>query len=119
MDGTSLLPLITSREPDTLPPVRTWHLHRGDVADPRLAVRMNDAAGKWVLILQTAKRPMELYDLSADLSQKTNLVAGLNAPRALPADHPQHARVPAMQAWLNAHDQAGEPRTTELFVPGK
>ncbi|MEY4489863.1 MAG: hypothetical protein RIQ79_2371, partial [Verrucomicrobiota bacterium] len=114
MDSTSMLSLVTSPEPDAMPPVRKWHLHRGDVTDARISVRMNDEAGKWVLIRPTASRPMELYNLATDLSEKKNLVEGYSSPISLPEDHPQHARVQAMNQWLVEHDQAGEPRTTVL-----
>jgi arylsulfatase A len=114
MDSTSLLPLLTSHEPDTLPPVRRWHLHRGDVQDPRVAARLNDEAGKWLLIQPTDTRPMELYDLATDLAQKNNFVDGHPAPAELPADHPQYARVQKMDRWLTEHARPRAPRTTAV-----
>lgn len=117
LDSTTILPLLTNREPDSLSPVRSWHLHRGDVADPRLAARFDDGAGKWVLILPTKTRPMELYDLAIDISQKNNLAAGFASPESLPKDHPQRARVWTMNRWLSDHARADAPRTTPLVGP--
>lgn len=93
MNSTSILSLLTSREPDSIPPVRTWHIHRGDVYDSRIAVRMDDEAGKWVLIQPTKKRPMEFYNLATDLAQKSNLFEGFKTLADLPADHLHFARV--------------------------
>jgi len=112
MNSTSILSLLTSREPDSIPPVRTWHIHRGDVYDSRIAVRMDDEAGKWVLIQPTKKRPMEFYNLATDLAQKSNLFERFKTLADLPADHLHFARVTALATWLAVHGRPGSPRST-------
>jgi arylsulfatase A len=111
MDSTSIVPLLTSNDPDREKPVRLWHFHRGDVNDTRNGVRMDDAQGRWILLQATEKRPLELYNLTTDISQTKNLVEGYHRPGDLPSHHSQKDRVQTMTEWLRTYGHPSSPRS--------
>lgn len=116
-DSVSLYPLLFNQDPDTLEPVRRWHIHRGDIVIPRTAVRMDDDDGKWFVIRSTENTPVELYDLQDDLSQKTNILEGYHRANELPKDHPQMERVTTMKEWFLRHGLPGTERSKPATFP--
>nr|WP_238710663.1 sulfatase-like hydrolase/transferase [Oceanipulchritudo coccoides] len=107
-DSASLLPLVFSGQPDLEAPVRTIH-HYFFHNNNQRAVRMNDAEGKWFL---KRTSPIELYDLATDLDQSDNLIEGFSSFGDIPESHPHKARIDAMNAWYNAHNNSYSPRST-------
>ena len=107
-DSTSLLPLLFSETPDVEPAVRQWMFQNGSNRD---GIRMNDSEGKWVFLPVNGTSPIEFYNLATDPQQSSNLVAGYTLIGDLPGDHPQKARIEAMNTYYLAHNTANEART--------
>lgn len=109
-DSVSLLPLLFSEQPDAGDPVRTMH-HYNLNSINQGGARMDDSEGKWFFKRNFDGTGVELYDLALDLGQTNNLVAGYDTVGAIPAGHPQKARIEAMNDWYAAHNSTNEPRT--------
>ena len=106
-DSTTLLPTLFGRQAEN-DPLRTFAVMQSRTAAEETRphmLRMDDGEGEWVLILNRSRVGVQLYNLTTDLGQQTDLI---NDPN-------QQARVSAMQSLFRQHDQQNDARGTAAF----
>ena len=106
-DSKSLLPVLFSQFPsDEL--FRKYALIQAKEGDPApFSIRKNNkSGGKWTLLLDKNKMPMELYNLTNDIAQQNNLI---NSPS-------QAKRITNMHSLFLSRDDQNDPRTTAVFL---
>jgi N-acetylgalactosamine-6-sulfatase len=67
-DGIDMMPALSGKTVTRISP-QFWHHPTGSDRSPPLAIR----DGKWKLLTEPSGRRLELYDLSADVGETTNL----------------------------------------------
>jgi arylsulfatase A-like enzyme len=72
IDGISILPALLSSKKQPQHPYFYWEFHENN---GRQAVRWNNWKGVKLNVSKDANAPLELYDLSTDLSEKNNVAA--------------------------------------------
>ncbi len=105
-DSTTLLPLLFGQQSEN-DPLRSFAVMQSqtDAAKPHM-IRMDDSEGEWMMLLNGSRQAVDLYNLSTDLAQTTNLVNDTN----------QQSRVTAMRQLFLQHDQENDARSTAPFT---
>lgn len=106
MDCANILPILLGEQDESVP-VHDFMLHQSQNTQPYpYAIRQGDH----VLFIDLSRQVAgELYNLSNDLAQATNLLAGTPLPEDV-------ARSNAMHTLFLRHDQANDLRTTVAYT---
>ncbi|MBT8044527.1 MAG: sulfatase-like hydrolase/transferase [Verrucomicrobiae bacterium] len=118
-DSTSLWSYLLSKKPNKEEALRRRHYFQGEDRKKRTrrGIRMDIGSSKWVYIFAQGKAPQELYDLSRDISEKKNLLAGHYGPAAIPAKNKYAKLVRQLIREYHTMNNCNDPRSMPVKKP--
>ena len=110
-DSISLVPFLMSATPSTVSPIRSEHFYIINKNNLNQSVRYDENGNQWVLIFDDNGSDLQLYNLTSDPDQQTDLISGYSTVASVPSSNTYKTILDTMETWYLAHDAALDARS--------
>ena len=110
-DSISLVPFLMSGTPSTVSPIRSQHFYIINKNTTNQSVRYDENGNQWVLIFDDDGSDLQLYNLTSDPGQQTDLISGYSTVASIPSGNTYKTILETMETWYLAHNAPLDARS--------